>query len=142
MAAAVTFYPDRIIVQTFDFTDGPSLGSTKFTILTVDTSPEVLGQTLRRHFNLAEHGLEYKANKDAWTAFKKAAGFKTNRATYKDAKQISCRQSKAEIILTPTENAYNTGYNSLPDLNIKLPPNTSDLDIGLQLIKARELSNG
>jgi hypothetical protein len=142
LAADVTFYPDKIIVQTFDFTDGPSIGSTKFTILAVDTPPNILGQTLRKHFNLTGHGLEYKANKDAWNDFKKTAGFKTNKSTYQDARKIICRQSITEIVLTPTENTYNTGFDHRPDLDIKLPLNTSDLDLGIQILKARELSNG
>jgi hypothetical protein len=136
LAADVTFYPDKIIVQTFDFTDGPSIGSTKFTILAVDTPPDILGQTLRKHFNLTGHGLEYKANKDAWNAFKKAAGFKTNKATYQNARNITCRQTAAEIVLTPTENTYNTGFDHRPDLDIKLPLNTSDLNLGIQILKA------
>jgi hypothetical protein len=142
LAADVTFYPDKIIVQTFDFTDGPSIGSTKFTILSVDTGPDILGQTLRKHFNLTEHGLEFKANNDAWNAFKKAAGFKTNKATYQDARNITCRQTTNEIVLTPSENTYNTGFDHRPDLNIILPLNSSDLELGIQLSKARDLSNG
>lgn len=142
LAADVTFYPNKIIVQTFDYTDGPSIGSTKLTILPVDTSPDILGRTLRKHFNLTEHGLKYQQNKDAWNAYKEAAGFKTNKDTYKDARQVMCRQSNNEIILTPTENLYNTGYEHLPNLDIKLPLTIPDEELGLQLTKARDLSNG
>lgn len=142
LAADVTFYPDKIIVQTIDFTQGPSIGSTKFAILAADTPPDILGQSLRKHLNLTEHGLEYNDTKDSWNAFKKAAGFKTNKATYQDARKIICGQSATEIVLTPTENTYNTGFDHRPELDIKLPLNTSDLDLGIQILKARELSNG
>ncbi|MCE3278449.1 MAG: immunity protein [Bacteroidetes bacterium] len=126
----------------FDFTNGPSIGTTKLTILPYDTTPETLGQTLRKHFNLTEHSLKYQQTSETWKAYKKAAGFKTNKETYQDARNVTCRQSINEIVLTPTENKYNTGFDHRPDLNIHLSLFVSDFELGIQLRKAKELSNG
>jgi hypothetical protein len=142
LSANVAFYPNKIIVQTLDYTDGPMVITNKFTILPTDVSLIVLGQTLKKHLHLTEHCVEYNQTENAWTDYKKAAGFKTNKETYKDARLISCDQKDNIITLTPTENRYNTGYDHRPDLNIKLPHTISDEELGLQLTKARDLSNG
>ena len=142
LAANVSFYPYKIIVQTLDYTDGPCVITNKFTILAADVSPSVLGQALKKHLSLTEHSQEYHQNSDAWNSYKKAAGFKTNKETYKDARLVSCDQRNTQITLTPTENRYNTGYDYRPDLDIKIPQTISDEDLGLHLTKARDLSNG
>jgi hypothetical protein len=142
LAANVCFYPDKIIVQTLDYTDGPCVITNKFTVLAADVSLNILGQTFKKHLNLTEHCQEYHQNNDAWDSYKKAAGFKTNKETYKDARLVSCDQRNNEITITPTENRYNTGYDHRPDLAIKVPLAMCDHELGLQLTMARDLSNG
>jgi hypothetical protein len=141
-AAGVTFYPDKVIIRTEDSTDGPWIVSAKLTILPVDTSPVILGQTLRKHFVLTEHKKYEAKSKDVWNEYKKAAGFKTNKETYKDARLIMCSQSKTEITLTPTENTYNTGYLPIKNTSINLPLTVSDENLGIELEKARDISTG
>ena len=146
-SASVTFYPKQIIVATYDFaTTGIGLGSTKLTKLPVDISPEILGQTLRKHFALTEYNIEHpkdsKAFKKVFDDYKAAAGFKTNKDTYKDAREVGCRMTKMEITLTPSENQYNTGYLPIPNSDIKLPLTISDNELGLELLKAKEIATG
>ncbi|HCS19871.1 MAG TPA: hypothetical protein DIW47_04810 [Bacteroidetes bacterium] len=140
--AEVFFYPDKIIVLTFDLTDGPWKITDKLTILQANVSPNTLGATLKKHLDLAEYIGNYQPKNGALSAYKKAAGFKTNKETYQNARCISVHQKDQEITLTPTENLYNTGYDHRSDLAIRLPLTVSDEELGLQLSKARERSNG
>jgi hypothetical protein len=143
-SASVSFYPTQIIIVTYDnATTGVWLSSAKLTKLGIDVTPEILGQTLRKHFNLTEYEVEHPTDfKKHWNTYKMAAGFKTNKETYKDSKQIGCTQTKTQIILTPNENQYNTGYLPITESEIVLPSAVSDNDLGIQLIKARDCSTG
>lgn len=146
-SAHVTFYPNQIIVTTFDFTTtGLGLVSTKLTKLPVDVSSIVLGKTLRKHFSLTTYDLKHPksspAFKKLWSDYKIAAEFKTNKESYKDARQISCVESETEIILIPCENKYNNSYFPISDAEIKLDLTISDQNLGIELLKAREVATG
>jgi hypothetical protein len=146
-SASVTFYPNQTIISTYNFaTTGIGLASTKLTKLEIDTSPDVIGQTLRKHLALTEYDVEHpnssEAFKKVWIDYKLAAGFKTNKETYKDAREIGCRMSKTEITLMPCENQYSKGYFPIPNSEIKLPLTISDTELGQHLLKAREIATG
>ena len=146
-SAGVTFYPNQIIVKTYDNTrTGLGLVSTKLTKLPIDISPDVLGKTLRKHFSLTAYDLEHPKNtedfKKFWNDYKNAAGFKTNKETYKDAREITCSMSKTGINLIPCENKYNTSYLPISDSETKLDLIISDQDLGIELFKAREIAIG
>lgn len=144
-SASVTFYPGQTIVSTYDFaTTGLGLVSKELTKLEAGSSPNVLGQTLRKHFALTKYDVEHPNSKEAfkkvWDDYKLAAGFKTNKETYKDAREIACRMSATEITLTPCENQHSRGYFPITSAIIKLPLTISDSELGLQLLKAREIA--
>jgi len=146
-SASVTFYPKQIIVATYDFaTTGIGIVSTKLTKLPVDVSPEILAHTLHKHFALTEYHFEHpkdsKAFKKVFDDFKAAAGFKTNKDTYKDAREVGCRMTKKAITLMPSKNQYNTGYLPIPHTEIKLPLTIANHELGLELLKAKEIATG
>ena len=143
-SASVTFYLNQIIVQTYDFaTTGIGLGSTKLTKLNIDSPPSVLGQTLRKHLSLTEYDVKHPTDfKEHWNAIKKAAGFKTNKETYMDARSLSCGQTETEITITPCENQHNTGYLHVPNTKNILSVTISDHELGLQLLKTRDMATG
>lgn len=146
-AASVTFYPNQIIVGTYDFTTtGLASASVKLTKLPVDTSPDILGKTLRKHFASTEHDIlhprDSKAHKKRWEDYKTATGFKTSKETYQDARYVSCRMTETDITLHPNKNKYNRVYLGIPDAQITLPISISDTELGLELLNAREIAKG
>jgi hypothetical protein len=146
-SAHVTFYPNQIIITTYDYTEtGLGLVSPKLTKLPIDVSPDVLGKTLRKHFSLTAYNLEHPKSSEVfkkyWNEYKNAAGFKTNKETYKDAREISCLMSKTEIKLIPCENKYNTSYLPISDSETKLDLTISDQNLGIKLFESRKYATG
>ncbi len=146
LSASVTFHPEKIIVNSINKTTlGLEHNSTKLTVLPIDTSADLLGETLRKHFNLCEFNTLHpkaKYRSMLWTEFKKAAGFKTDNDIYQNAKLVECLLTEIDIQLCPLENLYNTGntgYIYLTERKISLPLTISNLDLGKNLFKTKEL---
>jgi len=144
MSASVNFYPEMIMVQTLDYASiGLCLGSDKITKLKTNVDTNTLGKTLREHLLMTEYNLEYDRNdKKRWEKYKTVCGFKSDKETYQNARNVSCYQEGDLILLTPMENLYNKGYIPIKDTELIIYARQSDSELGEELFKARDLSTG
>ena len=137
LQSAVTFYPDKIIIETIDrVKEDFGISSLNISILPVNTDNETLGSSIRYHLSLTRTGISIpKDYKQSYKEFLKKLGFKNGKEHHKDALKVMISQHQNQITISPTKNGGFTGkdrgFLSMKDVaDIFVNENTDNFTLG------------
>ena len=110
--AAITSYPDRINIDTYNKVGkeiwdwGSACIVTK---LPIDVDNEEIGKAIRRHLALTRYNVQvkkYKTDAGGWYRYLAAHGFETTEQLHDEALRVNIYETDGNIMLVPT---YNNG---------------------------------
>jgi len=141
--AHVTLYPEQILVQAYDRAkEGFWIGTTNLVYIADDASNEHLGSIVRSHMSLTRTGQKRPSDwKAAHKLFLKAAGFKTEKEEYRDAKNVGiCRKGSQLTISISINGEYNGRTRGFWGNGVlEFDNNISDAELGQHIREAFEL---
>jgi len=140
---SATLYPGRILVQTYDRAKERFwLGTTNLSFLNSEIDDKTLGATIRHYMSLTKTEQPRPVDwKQMQQLFLKAAGFKTQKEEYKDAKNVSISRKGPLLTITTSINGEYNGRTRAfwGNGDLELQNNISDAELGLQVRKAWQL---
>ena len=104
-------YPGRILIQTYDRAkEGFWIGTTNLLSISEDADNELLGSTIRHYMNLSRTGQTRPADyRAAHKLFLDAAGFKTQKEEYRDAKNVGISRNDEQLTISISINGEYNG---------------------------------
>ena len=111
----VETYPDKIVLTTFNQIKNMYwINSAEIKILEINSSNEIIGETIRKQLSLSKYGIKEPTENDRKERKEKSdkiLKFKTVKESMQNVKHITISECDEKIIFQPSKNGGSVGKN-------------------------------